>query len=86
MNPGDKADAKNDSGWVLTDEEQAMIDDCQTDAERRALECIIKYAYIVSDSPTYIDVKKAHIDGKETTACTNKSIILLVLTLPWPSS
>lgn len=63
----DKTDAKQSIGSVLTDEEQGMIDDCQTEAERRAMECIIKYAYIVSDSPKYIDVQKAHIDGKTTT-------------------
>ncbi|KAL3938606.1 MAG: hypothetical protein SGBAC_006523 [Bacillariaceae sp.] len=59
----DKADAKQGSDSALTIEEKEMMDACQTEAERRAMECIIKYAYIVSDHPKYIDVKKAHIDG-----------------------
>ncbi|CAJ1893751.1 unnamed protein product [Cylindrotheca closterium] len=62
-NPKDTADPTKGGDLVLTDEEQEMMDACQTEAERRALECIIKYAYIVSDSPKYIDVGKAHIDG-----------------------
>lgn len=54
---------KRSLGMSLTLEEQEMMDGVETDAERRAMECIIRYAYILSDSPTYIDVEKAHIDG-----------------------
>lgn len=44
-------------------QEQEMIDHASTDAERRAIDCIIAYGRILSDNPTYIDVEKAHIDG-----------------------
>jgi predicted aconitase/predicted aconitase with swiveling domain len=47
----------------LTQEEQSMMDAASTSAEKRAVECIIRYARIASDSPSYVDVEKAHIDG-----------------------
>ena len=50
--------------FILSAEEESMLSSAKSDAERRAFECIIRYAHIVSDNPTYIDVKKAHIDGK----------------------
>jgi predicted aconitase/predicted aconitase with swiveling domain len=50
------------SSWSL--EEQAMLANAQSDAERRAVKCIVEYARIVSpDHPTYVDVEQAHIDG-----------------------
>jgi predicted aconitase/predicted aconitase with swiveling domain len=48
---------------ALTDEEQEMLDSAQSEAERRAAECVIRYGHITSDYPTYIDVSNAHIDG-----------------------
>jgi predicted aconitase len=48
---------------VLTPEEQLMMDQASTNAERRAVECIIRYARILTDSPAYVSVEKAHIDG-----------------------
>jgi predicted aconitase/predicted aconitase with swiveling domain len=47
----------------LTQEEQSMMDGAATSAEKRAVECIIRYARIASDKPHYVDVEKAHIDG-----------------------
>ncbi len=47
----------------LTQEEQNMMDNASTSAERRAVECIIRYARILTDNPLYVDVEKAHIDG-----------------------
>jgi cis-L-3-hydroxyproline dehydratase len=47
----------------LSSEEQTMLANATTEAERRAVECLIQYAHIVMDVPTYIDVEKAHIDG-----------------------
>ena len=47
----------------LTKEEQAMLDNAETSAERRAVECIISYARIAPETPVYVDVEKAHIDG-----------------------
>jgi predicted aconitase/predicted aconitase with swiveling domain len=49
--------------FEMTEEEQAMLDAAQTEAERRAAQCLIRYGHIVSDAPTYVDVEKAHIDG-----------------------
>jgi predicted aconitase/predicted aconitase with swiveling domain len=54
---------KESLSLTLTAEEKEMLDSAKTDAERRAVECLIHYAYITSDSPTYIDVENAHIDG-----------------------
>jgi predicted aconitase with swiveling domain len=48
---------------LLTEEEQSMLTSAKTEAERRAYECVINYAHILSDNPSYIDVEKAHIDG-----------------------
>jgi predicted aconitase len=48
---------------TLSAEEQEMINNASTEAERRAVECIIQYGHIVTDNPTYVDVEKAHIDG-----------------------
>jgi predicted aconitase with swiveling domain len=48
---------------LLTDEEQSMLNSAKTEAERRAYECVFRYAHIISDNPSYIDVEKAHIDG-----------------------
>lgn len=48
---------------LLTDEEQSMLNNAANNAEKRAVECIIRYARITSDNPTYVDVEKAHIDG-----------------------
>lgn len=67
LEPKDSTVANTTNDFVMTTEEQEMMNACQTEAERRAMECIIKYAYIVSDNPRYIDVKKAHIDGKKIT-------------------
>lgn len=55
---------ENETQLVLSEEEQSMLSSAETEAERRAFECVIRYAHILSDSPTYIDAKKAHIDGK----------------------
>lgn len=57
-----------DFDFELSPEEQRMLDESSTDAERRAFEVLIRYARIVTpasslSSPTYIDVKRAHIDG-----------------------
>jgi cis-L-3-hydroxyproline dehydratase len=51
----------------LTDEENAMLDAAATNAERMALEVLIRYAHIVSypHTPTYVPIQAAHID-----ACT----------------
>eukprot|EP00980_Cylindrotheca_fusiformis_P014338 scaffold3827_cov179-Cylindrotheca_fusiformis.AAC.2 len=54
---------ENETSLVLTEEEQSMVNSAKTEAEKRAYECVIRYAHILSDRPTYIDVKKAHIDG-----------------------
>lgn len=48
---------------VPTSEEQLMMDQAATNAERRAVESIIRYARILTDSPVYVPVEKAHIDG-----------------------
>ena len=48
---------------VLNEEEQAMRNNASTDAERRAVDCIIAYGRILTDHPTYVDVENAHIDG-----------------------
>jgi hypothetical protein len=48
---------------VLNEEEQAMKKNACTDAERRAVDCIIAYGRILTDHPTYVDVENAHIDG-----------------------
>ena len=48
---------------LLNEEEQAMRNNASTDAERRAVDCIIAYGRILSDHPTYVDVENAHIDG-----------------------
>jgi predicted aconitase/predicted aconitase with swiveling domain len=48
---------------VYSSQEQDMLECATTDAERRAVECIIDYAHILSDNPSYIDVENAHIDG-----------------------
>lgn len=47
----------------LTQEERLMMDNATTSAEKRAVECIIRYARISADEPSYVDVEKAHIDG-----------------------
>lgn len=47
----------------LTQEEQSMMENASTSAEKRAVECIIRYARIASEEPTYVSVEKAHIDG-----------------------
>ncbi|VEU35536.1 unnamed protein product [Pseudo-nitzschia multistriata] len=76
---GDGGDNKNDdddndddnrfgaSGFALSPEERRMLDDSSTDAERRAVEVLIRYARILapdpSSPPAYADAKKAHIDG-----------------------
>ena len=57
-----------DFDFELSPKEQRMLDESSTDAERRAIEVLIRYARIVTpasslSSPTYIDVKSAHIDG-----------------------
>jgi predicted aconitase with swiveling domain len=49
--------------YEMTEEEQAMLDAAQTEAEWRAAQCLIHYGHIVADTPTYVDVEKAHIDG-----------------------
>jgi len=65
--------------FELSTEERRMLEESSTDAERRAVEVLIRYAHIVATppsslsssssppspgaSPTYIDVKRAHIDG-----------------------
>eukprot|EP00536_Pseudo-nitzschia_multiseries_P019668 jgi/Psemu1/293867/fgenesh1_pg.6117_\ len=48
--------------------ERRMLAESSTTAERRAVEVLIRYARIVARAslgmpPTYIDVKRAHIDG-----------------------
>jgi len=48
---------------VWNEEEQAMMDNASTEAERRAVDCIIAYGRILTDNPTYVDVENAHIDG-----------------------
>lgn len=48
---------------LLTQEEQTMMDTASTSAEKRAVECIIRYARILTQEPTYVNVEKAHIDG-----------------------
>ena len=50
----------------LSPEEQRMLRETSTEAERRAMEVLIRYARIVTPPPTlptYIDVTRAHIDG-----------------------
>jgi predicted aconitase with swiveling domain len=49
--------------FEMTEEEQAMLDATQTEAEWRAAQCLIRYGHIVADTPTYVNVEKAHIDG-----------------------
>lgn len=52
--------------FELSLEEENMLDETSTKAERRAVEVLIRYGRIVtppSTIPTYIDVTKAHIDG-----------------------
>lgn len=56
----------NDFGFELSLEERRMLDETSTEAERRAVEVLIRYARIVTPPltiPTYIDVTRAHIDG-----------------------
>lgn len=75
---GGTIDLIPETDLILSSTEQEMIDAFHTRAEKRAMECIIKYSHIVSDNPTYIDVKKAHIDGKKT-ATWKTSIMMFVL-------
>ena len=52
--------------FELSSEEQSMLEEVSTEAQRRAVEVLIRYARIVtppSTIPTYIDVTRAHIDG-----------------------
>ena len=56
-------DVRSEPIVSLTEEEQYMLENAKNDAEKRAVECIIQYARINSDEPTYVDVEKAHIDG-----------------------
>jgi predicted aconitase with swiveling domain len=52
--------------FELTLYERQMLNEASTEAELRAVEVLIRYARIVtppSSTPTYIDVKRAHIDG-----------------------
>ena len=55
-----------DFEFELSPEERQMLDETSTEAERRAVEVLIRYARIVTPPatvPTYIDVTRAHIDG-----------------------
>lgn len=55
-----------DFEFELSAEELVMLEEVSTEAQRRAVEVLIRYARIVtppSTDPTYIDVTRAHIDG-----------------------
>ena len=64
---GNEIASEEDFDFELSPEERQMLDEASTDAERRAVEVLIRYARIVtplsSITPTYIDVTRAHIDG-----------------------
>ena len=52
--------------FELSSEEERMLQETFTEAERRAVDVLIRYARIVTPPgglPSYIDVKRAHIDG-----------------------
>jgi hypothetical protein len=60
--------AEKNSGleFELSPEEERMLAETSTAAERRAVEVLIRYGRIVTPPPaipTYIGVKRAHIDG-----------------------
>jgi predicted aconitase with swiveling domain len=59
----DEPTETSDAALSLTSEEREMLDLATTDAERRAVDCLLRYAHIVMDEPTYVPVEKAHIDG-----------------------
>jgi cis-L-3-hydroxyproline dehydratase len=47
-----------------TQEEKDMLKIASSDAERKAIECLVLYRRIVSPTnPTYVNVEQAHIDG-----------------------
>jgi len=48
---------------TFTGEEERMLQECETEAERMALKVVIQYAHLSSDTPSYLPVAKAHIDG-----------------------
>lgn len=56
----------NEFEFELSSEEERMLQETSTEAERRAVDVLIRYARIVTPPgslPSYIDVKRAHIDG-----------------------
>eukprot|EP00934_Nitzschia_sp_Nitz4_P002788 Nitzschia sp. Nitz4//scaffold37_size175936//173668//175587//NITZ4_002073-RA/size175936-processed-gene-0.207-mRNA-1//1//CDS//3329549869//2778//frame0 len=56
-------DSEDSLSMVLSKQEEQMIQDAKSPAEERAVQCILRYARIYSDRPTYVNVEKAHIDG-----------------------
>ena len=58
----------NEFEFKLSPEEENMLQETSTAAERRAVDVLIRYARIVTppgNIPSYIDVKRAHIDGHQ---------------------
>ncbi len=61
-----KTDLGKEFEFELSLEEKKMLEEVSTEAQRRAVEVLIRYARIVTPPPTiptYIDVTRAHIDG-----------------------
>ncbi|KAG7338341.1 DUF521 domain containing protein [Nitzschia inconspicua] len=54
----------SDDTLRYTPEEQEMIMAATSNAERKAIDCLVQYARLVSPTnPTYVTVEQAHIDG-----------------------
>jgi predicted aconitase with swiveling domain len=48
----------------LSEEEERLLQNCRGEAERMALHVIFRYARLSSNTPSYLPVAKAHIDGR----------------------
>jgi predicted aconitase with swiveling domain len=48
----------------FTEDEERLLQNSRSEAERMALQVIFRYARLSTDAPSYLPVAQAHIDGK----------------------